>query len=68
MEHEIYMTMPTKTVLNKDTDFEVYSEGAILGTLKVSKGSVEWRPKNYTYGFHLDWEKFDELMQKEGSQ
>ena len=42
--------------------------GAILGTLKVSKGSVEWGPKNFTYGFHLDWEKFDQLMQKEGIQ
>ena len=66
--HEIYMTMPTKMVLNKDTDFEVYSDEAVLDTLKVSKGSVEWRPKGFTYGLHLDWEKFDQLMRKEGSQ
>lgn len=66
--HEIYMTMPTKIVLNKDTEFEVYSDGGALGTLKVSKGTVEWRPKGFTYGFHLDWEKFDQVMQNEGQQ
>ena len=26
MSHEIYMTMPTRIVLDKDTDFEVYSD------------------------------------------
>ncbi len=67
-EHEIYMTVPTKVVLNKDTNFDIYSDGASLGTLKVSKGSIEWRPKNHTYGFHLPWERFDELMRENGSQ
>ena len=54
-EHEIYMTMPTKIVLNKDTDFDIYSDGKMLGTLKISKGSIEWRSANLTYGYHLSW-------------
>ncbi|MEW6614803.1 MAG: hypothetical protein AB1401_04995 [Thermodesulfobacteriota bacterium] len=66
--HEIYMNMPTKIVLNKDTDFEIYSDGNKLGTLKISKGTIEWAPANYTYGFHLSWKEFDEIMQKHGYQ
>lgn len=67
-EHEIYMTMPTKTVLNKDTNFEIYSDGNKLGRLKVSKGTVEWVPANYSYGYHLSWEEFDEIIKKKGHQ
>lgn len=65
-EHEIYMTMPTKIVLNKDTDFDIYSDGNMLGTLKISKGSIEWRSAKLTYGYHLSWEQFDDIMKKEG--
>ncbi len=54
-ERDIYMTMPTKIVLNKDTEFDVYSDGAMLGALKISKGTVEWRPRGHSNGFHLGW-------------
>jgi len=66
--HEIYMTMPPKIVLNKDTEFDVYSDGAMLGTLKVSRGTIEWRPANRQHGYHLEWEAFNQLVQKEGWQ
>ncbi len=66
--HDIYLTIPPKTVLNKDTEFDVYSDDSVLGTLKVSKGSIEWRPANHKYGFHLSWEEFDKIMQKNGEQ
>ncbi|MCX5805221.1 MAG: hypothetical protein NT010_04005 [Proteobacteria bacterium] len=64
--HEIYMTMPTKIVLNKDTDFEVYSDDEKLGTLRISKGTIEWVPSTYSYGYHLSWEEFNEIMQNHG--
>ena len=64
--HEIYVKMPTKIVLNKDTEFEVYSDDNKLGTLKISKGSVEWVKAGDTYGYHLSWEEFDEIMSKHG--
>jgi hypothetical protein len=39
--HDIQMAMPEKVVLNKDVVFDVYSNNNKLGTLKISKGSVE---------------------------
>jgi len=66
--HDIYMAMPEKSVLNKDVVFDVYSNKNKLGTLKVSKGSVEWAPSNFSNGFHLIGEQFDKLMRERGSQ
>ena len=67
-KHEIRLTIPPETVLNKDAECDVYSNDEMLGTLKISKGSIEWRPKNYTYGFHLSWEDFSDLMKDKGTQ
>ena len=66
--HDIKMTIPAKTVYNKDAEVDVQSNGDMLGTLRISKGTIEWRPKNYTYGFHMNWEKFDRIMREEGEQ
>lgn len=66
--HEIQMAMPEKTVLNKDVVFDVYSDHNKLGTLKISKGSVEWAPANFARGFHLAWEQFDRMMRARGNQ
>ena len=65
-KHDIYLTIPPKTVLNKDTEFEVHSDEAMLGTLLVSKGTIEWRPANYISGYHLSWEDFNRIMQEKG--
>ncbi len=67
-KHDIYLTIPPKTVLHKDTEFDVYSDDSMLGTLKVSKGSIEWRPANHIHGYHLSWEEFGRLMQENGEQ
>jgi hypothetical protein len=64
--HDIFMAMPEKVVLNKDVVFDVYSDNNKLGTLKVSKGSIEWAPASFNRGFHLFWEQFDHLMREHG--
>ncbi len=68
MAHEIFFKIPSKNLLNKDAVFEVFSGDEKLGKLKVSKGTIEWVPVNYSDGFHLAWEKFGSLMKKHGKQ
>ena len=63
MKHEIEMHCQV-TVENKDVSFEVHGDGEKIGTLKVSKGSIEWVPKHQQTGFNLYWMQFDELMQE----
>lgn len=53
----------------KYTDFEVVvrNNSSKLGTLLISKGNVEWLPKNNSVNkTRLSWVKFAELMQEHG--
>lgn len=68
MSHNVRFTVPERPLGKVDIEFDVKRDGAMLGTLKVSKGSVEWRPRGYTFGFHLDWSEFDGLMKTNGEQ
>lgn len=29
---------------------------------------VEWTPSGYTYGYHMSWEDFGQLMKDKGTQ
>jgi hypothetical protein len=64
--HTIQMNIPSRVVLNSDIEFDVHSNESKLGTLRISKGSIEWAPAHFAHGFHMEWEKFDHLMRQEG--
>ncbi len=55
-------------VKNRDVIFEIRDNDGKLGELRVSRGSLEWRPANHTYGFHLDWPQFDRLLREQGTR
>jgi hypothetical protein len=68
-KHDIDIAVPAQTIRNTDAKITIRSDGAILGRLKVSKGSVDWWPgKNSKTYYRMTWEKFDELMQTEGRE
>jgi hypothetical protein len=54
-------------VLNSDIVVVVRKDAEKLGTLTLSKGSIDWRPKNARPGSkaetQLSWAKFAELME-----
>ncbi len=42
---------------------EVTSDGSKLGELRISRGTIDWVPKNHAYATSsLTWEQFDVLM------
>ena len=45
-----------------DLIIEVTSDGAKLGELRISRGSIDWAPKNHSYAASMSWEAFDDLM------
>jgi len=67
MAHEISLELNTKVVLNKDIKFLILKDNSVLGRLLISKGNIEWLPRNKrNNGQRLTWEKFAELMELEG--
>lgn len=68
MAYEVTFTVPERPLGYADLEFNVKSDGETMGTLKISKGSVEWRSRDDKYGYHLDWTEFDKIMQGNGTK
>lgn len=62
-EHRITVH-PSKPleVASADLVIEVARDGAKLGELRVSRGSIDWVPRNHSYPCSVSWEQFDQLM------
>ena len=74
--HRVYFDLQqlqkTVMVLNKDVELQVYAKVSarkpekLFGTLKVSRGSLDWRPANAEFSRVLGWERFAELAEQSG--
>lgn len=62
--HRIEIRQPSKQVLNSDIEFTVYSDGAALGELRISRGSIDWRPAKNRKVSKWTWEQFADRMEK----
>jgi len=51
--HKLILEIPPKMLFHKDAEIRVQSGDTTLVTLKFSKGSIEWKPAGYIYGFHM---------------
>jgi hypothetical protein len=64
--HKVSLQLTTE-VLNKDVKFEIESGGGKLGKLLISKGNIEWVPKQGSVNRkQLTWAKFATLMEESG--
>ena len=67
--HDIAMHLPKQGIKNLDVEIAVRSDDELLGTLKISKGSIDWLPAHATvYEYRMGWEKFDALMEQHGNR
>ena len=74
-KHSIRFELPqVVAVANKDVEFHVYAKNRtrkpykLIGTLKVSKGSLDWRPGKAPYSRVLGWELFADLAEEHGKK
>lgn len=65
-QHEVKISQPVLEIQNADVEFSIRRDGEKLGTLKISKGNIEWVPYRNTYGVTMDWADFAEMMETQG--
>lgn len=68
MAHEVTFEIPKRPLGRADVSFLVKRDGAVLGTLAVSSGSLVWFPKGTSYGCKMGWRKFDTMMQDQATR
>ena len=64
--HDVTFSVPSRPLGKTDIAFEVVANSEKLGTLRVSKGSLVWYPKNGKNGRKVSWVKFDAFMRENG--
>lgn len=69
MEHSVGLKIDHELpVGNVDVKIVVEGDGERLGVLKVSRGSIDWKPGKAKRTWSLEWERFDQLMREFGTQ
>jgi hypothetical protein len=68
MAYLVKFAVPERELGKEDLEFKVRRDKKVIGTLKVSKGGLEWVPKDKTYGHHLKWEQVDTVLTEKGKK
>jgi hypothetical protein len=66
MAHKVKFSLPERELASQDISFVVEKDGKRFGTLLVSRGAIEWRPRSKQSNKKVSWSKFDKLMKEEG--
>lgn len=64
MAHKVKVTMVVPEMSKVDTSFEISHHGKKLGTLKVSKGAIEYYPKGHSIPIKKTWTQLNDLLTK----
>jgi hypothetical protein len=64
--HRLELELPATDIQGTDVTISVWSDNELLGNLRISRGSIDWRPGHYRAAWTLEWERFDEVMREMG--
>ncbi len=66
MAHKVAFSIPERQLGKRDIVFRVSKDDALFGTLRVSKGGVDWFPLKKQLGYGFDWSRIDRLFRTAG--
>lgn len=65
MSHKVTISeLPILELSNADLIIKVKRNNGVLGHLLISKGAIEWQPRNKQKLQKLNWNKFDIVMRE----
>ena len=62
--HSLKLSLPSTEIANSDVIIDVHQDGSKHGTLKISKGGIDWHPKNAKSHISLNWTQFDKMIKE----
>ena len=68
MAYDVTLKTAAFDVANKDLVFDIKQDGSVLGHLLISKGGVEWVPKDHEKGHRMKWTEFASTMVQYGEK
>jgi hypothetical protein len=68
MAHQVAFSVPERQLGKRDIVFRVSKDDALFGTLRVSKGGVDWFPLKKQLGYGFDWSRIDRLFRTQGDE
>ena len=66
--HDVELRLPSKAIRNADVSIAVSADGARLGELRISKGTIDWQPARRQKPIKVRWERFAALMDEEAAR
>ncbi len=63
-EHRVTFTLPEREIGKADIEIKVWRNKDFEGTLKISKGNVEWFRPSKKRGRKKNWSEFIAFMEK----
>jgi hypothetical protein len=67
-QHEVIAHLPLHAMTNEDFTIEVRSNNKLIGDLTNSQGRVTWHPAGKHSSYVMGWERFNRMMQDDGSE
>jgi hypothetical protein len=64
MAHTVTFQAPERELGKADVVFRVRDEDGMIGTLKISRGSLVWFPSDTSIGYRIGWTRFNELIKQ----
>lgn len=63
-QHKVSLELKVPAISKIDAVFDIKSDNLKIGTLKVSKGGIDYTPSNKQKPIKKTWKQFDELFSK----
>ena len=60
--HNVHINLPWREIGKSDVEFQIYQDGEVFGKIKISKGAIEWFPKNAKKPYKIGWSRFDKII------